>query len=425
MQNKTMNKPLSLTLAQARHLAVNAQGLHQPQPASAEGMLNVFRQLGCVQLDPISAVAKSHQLVLRSRLAHTSVAALNTDLDQLLWRDKSVFEYWAHCASMVLTEHYPIHSHRMRGHLKGTTSTWGQRMIAWVAENKALANHILREIKKHGPLPSSYFEEETHSDWNSTDWTSGRNVNQMLDFFWLGGKLMVVGRKGNSRLWDLAERHLPEWTPREKLRDAAIEKLATLQALQALGVATQQQINLHFTRYRYPTLKNTLADLEREGHVVRASVEGMKGDWYLPASQAATSQDSRFGSLETSEVGDIATLLSPFDNLICDRKRALALFNFDFTIEIYVPKEKRKFGYYVLPILYEDKIIGRVDPLMDRAKGILHIHQVHAETDAPMNRKAGKAVAQAIAQLGRFLGATHVNMGNPKDLPEGWKRDLR
>jgi uncharacterized protein len=406
-----MNKPLSLTLAQVRHLAVQAQGLHQLQPASAEGMLNVFRQLGCVQLDPISAVAKSHQLVLRSRLAHTNIAMLNADLDQLLWRDKHVFEYWAHCASMVLTEHYPIHSHRMRGHLKGTTSTWGQRMIAWVAENKPLANHILREIKKHGPLPSSYFEEETHSDWNSTGWTSGRNVNQMLDFFWLSGKLMVVGRKGNSRLWDLAERHLPDWAPRDKLRDAAVEKLAALQALQALGIATQQQINSHFTRDRYPTLKNTLVDLEREGRVVRANVEGMKGDWYMPANDA-----------QASEVSGSATLLSPFDNLICDRKRALALFNFDFTIEIYVPKEKRKFGYYVLPILYEDKIIGRVDPLMDRAKGVLHIHQVHAEPDAPMNRKAGKAVAQAIAQLGSFLGASHINMGQ---VPDGWKRDLR
>ena len=411
-----MNKTISLTLSQARHLSVAAQGLHQTQPASAEGMLNVFRQLGCVQLDPISAVAKSHQLVLRNRLAHSNIAALNADLEQLLWRDKSVFEYWAHCASMVLTEHYPVHSHRMRGHLKGNSNSWGQRMLAWVAENKSLADHILREIKKHGPLPSSYFEEEAHSDWNSTGWTSGRNVNQMLDFFWLGGKLMVTGRKGNGRLWDLAERHLPAWTPRDKLHNAAVEKLATLQALQALGIATQQHINLHFTRYRYPTLKQTLADLEREGHVVRASVEGLKGDWYIPANQT---------QVHDSEVAEGSTLLSPFDNLICDRKRTLALFNFNFTIEIYVPKEKRKLGYYVLPILHEDKIIGSVDPLMDRAKGILHVHQVHAQPDAPMNRKTAKAISQAIAKLAAFLGASHINMGKPSNLPEGWKRDLR
>ena len=406
-----MNKPISLTLIQARHLAVQAQGLHQPQPATAAGMLNVFRQLGCVQLDPISAVAKSHQLVLRSRLDHANIAALNNDLDQLLWRDKSVFEYWAHCASMVLTEHYPIHSHRMRGHINGETSSWGKRMIAWVAENKPLADRILREIKKHGPLPSSYFEDEAHSDWNSTGWTSGRNVNQMLDFFWLSGKLMVSGRKGNGRLWDLAARHLPDWTPREKLNDTVAEKRAVVQALQSLGVATAQQINLHFTRYRYPTLKNVLAGLEREGRIVRASVEGSKGDWYMSASAA-----------QTSEVSEGATLLSPFDNLICDRKRTLALFNFNFTIEIYVPKEKRKLGYYVLPILYQDKIIGCLDPLMDRAKGILHVHRVHAQPDAPMNRKTGKAIQQAIAELASFLGASHINMGQ---VPDGWQRDLR
>jgi hypothetical protein len=403
--------PLTLTLAQARQLAVRAQGFHQLADPSTENMLAAFRQLGCVQLDPINAVAKTHQLVLRSRLAYADLSTLNTDLDQLLWHDKSVFEYWAHCASMVLTEHYPIHNHRMRGHLKGETSSWGKRMIAWVAENKALADLILREIKKRGPLPSSHFEEETHSDWNSTGWTSGRNVNQMLDFFWLSGTLMVVGRKGNGRLWDLAERHLPDWTPREKLNDAKVEKQAVLQALHSLGIATAQHINLHFTRYRYPTLKHALAELEREGQVVRASVEGLKGDWYIPTSQA-----------DTCEVFPDTTLLSPFDNLICDRKRTKALFNFDYTIEIYVPKEKRKFGYYVLPILHEDKLIGRIDPMMDRANGVLHIHNVYAEPDAPMNRKTGKAVGQAIAQLGSFLGARHINFGQ---VPSGWQRDLR
>ena len=124
----TKQKMLSLTQTQARQLAIRAQGLHQTQAATPAGMAAVFRQLGCVQLDPLSAVAKSHQLVLRSRLAHADIHALNRDLDQLLWRDKSVFEYWAHCASMVLTEDYPIHSQRMRSYLKlgDSSSSWAQ-----------------------------------------------------------------------------------------------------------------------------------------------------------------------------------------------------------------------------------------------------------------------------------------------------------
>ena len=128
------------------------------------------------------------------------------------------------------------------------------------------------------------------------------------------------------------------------------------------------------------------------------------------------------GIAETREVFEGATLLSPFDNLICDRKRALALFNFDFTIEIYVPKEKRKFGYYVLPILYKDKIIGRVDPLMDRANGVLRVNAVHAEPDAPQDRKTGQAVAEAVAGLGAFLGARDITYMGKSNIPAAWAR---
>ena len=413
---------IELTLAQARQLAVQAQGLHAPQPATPAGMLNAFRQLGCVQLDPISAIAKSHQLVLRNRMAPQTIDTLNRHLEQLLWHDRSVFEYWAHCASMVLTEDYPIHSHRMRSYLKNSTdaSTWAVRTRKWVTDNKALATKILREIKKHGMLPSSHFENTTTEEWLSTGWTSGRNVNQMLDYYWLSGKLMVAGRRGNGRLWDLAERVLPDWTPRQNLSESEITRHAALKAVRALGVATALQVKGHFTRYRYPDLEQRLNELVKHGELAPATIVGLPGRWYLLADTLDT--------LDTQDTSDTAgtaavKLLSPFDNLICDRKRTLLLWDFDFTIEIYVPPAKRKYGYYVLPILHNNRLIGRLDSKMDRAEKVLTINALHVEPDAPISRPTGQAIGMALRELAHFLGATDMQQ-QAGNLPKAWQKLL-
>ena len=400
-----MTHSIQLTLAQARQLAVQAQGLHTPQPATPEGVLNAFRQLGCVQLDPISAVAKSHQLVLRNRMEPQTIDTLNRHLEQLLWHDRSVFEYWAHCASMVLTEDYPIHSHRMRSYLKSSKddSTWGKRTRQWVADNKALANEVLREIKKHGMLPSSHFENETNEEWLSTGWTSGRNVSQMLDYFWLSGKLMVAGRRGNGRLWDLTERVLPDWTPRQSLAVADVTCRAALKAVDALGVATALQIKQHFTRARYPELDKRLGELVKQGELAHATVADLPGRWYIPADTLDT-----IDTLDT-QVTHQTKLLSPFDNLICDRKRTKQLWDFDFTIEIYVPQAKRKYGYYVLPILHANTLIGRLDSAMDRKTHTFTINAIHLEPNAPQGGATGKAITVAIQGLADFLGAKRID----------------
>ena len=410
-----MSVSIQLSLAQARQLAVQAQGLHALQPATPEGMLAAFRQLGCVQLDPISAIAKSHQLVLRNRMLPQTIDTLNRHLEQLLWHDRSVFEYWAHCASMVLTEDYPIHQHRMRGYLKNSTdaSTWSLRTRQWVADNKALANQILREIKKHGRLPSSHFENETNEEWLSTGWTSGRNVSQMLDYFWLSGKLMVAGRRGNGRLWDLAEKILPDWTPRQVLSTPEVTRRAALKAVRALGVATALQVKWHFTRYRYPELDQRLAELVKHGELAHATIAGLPGRWYLPTDTLDT--------IDTLDTADTPTpkLLSPFDNLICDRKRTKLLWDFDFTIEIYVPPTKRKYGYYVLPILHNNRLIGRLDSAMNRQAEIFTVNTLHLEPGIVADKALGKAVTGAIHELTDFLGAKRIELRDP--LPRGWK----
>ena len=206
----------TISLQTARRLFIQRQHLNDLNPANdAAGILDVVRDLGCVQLDPISAVTRSHQLVIRSRVGNYDLAAL----DHLLWTERSLFEYWAHVASIVLTEDYPIHHLLMRTYLRGQPQTaWRQRTQQWLKANQRLQRHILQELKRHGPLPARVFDNpsEVGAGWYSSGWTSGRDVSQMLDYLWTTGKIMVAGRSGIQKLWDLSERCLPEWTPREK-----------------------------------------------------------------------------------------------------------------------------------------------------------------------------------------------------------------
>jgi uncharacterized protein YcaQ len=172
-------------------------------------------------------------------------------LDQLLWHDRSLFEYWAHQASIVLTEDYPIHQLLMRTYARDeATGQVSQRYQQWLATNQRLRRQILQELKRRGPLPSRVFENKTEegSGWYSSGWTSGRDVSQMLDYLWITGKIMVAGRSGTLRekLWDLSERCLPERTPHDKLTEKDVVRRAAQKSLRALGVGTQQhQSTLH------------------------------------------------------------------------------------------------------------------------------------------------------------------------------------
>ncbi len=410
----------TLTPLLARRLAIARQGLagptSQPDPA---GILDLVRDLGCLQIDPISAVARSHLLVLWSRLGAYDPAHLDT----LLWREHSLFEYWAHCASIVLTEDYPIHSAEMRAYGKGSSAS-EVRLRAWVGENDALRRTILSELDLHGPLPSRYFEDEAVRGWPSRGWTGGRNVGRMLDYLWSSGQIMVAGRAGGQKLWDLSERCLPEWTPRQELPWREVVRRAAQKSLRALGVAKPAHITRHYTRARYPALASVLAELEAEGRVVRVEMreEGGRawpGPWYVHAEDMPL--------LEQLETGDgwapRTTLLSPFDNLICDRARTEQLWSFRYRVEIYVPKHLREYGYYVLPILHGDRLISRIDPFMDRARSVLTVNAVYAEPNAPADEHTARAVADAVAQLAIFLGAAEIEYGGA--VPEGWRHALR
>jgi uncharacterized protein YcaQ len=320
----------NLTPTDARRLAITRQHLTADRlPATPEGILHAVQDLGCVQLDPISVVARSHTLVLWNRLGKYDPA----HLDQLLWKDRVLFEYWAHQASIVLTEEYPIFSGMMRNFGNGK-SVWDVRIQAFLKENVSLRQYMLDSMKANGPMLSRQFEDQSKYSWASQGWTAGRNVSRMLDFMWWRGEIMVVGRKGGQKLWDLAERHLPDWTPRDVLDDHTLVYRAAQKSLRALGVATPKQIQGHYIRRRYPNLINVLKALEADGLVEPVSVQDnakvMPGAWYIHTADIPLLEEVQAGEWKPR-----TTLLSPFDNLICDRDRTELLFNYFFRIEIY------------------------------------------------------------------------------------------
>jgi uncharacterized protein len=387
---------LELDPKAARRLAINAQRLAGPRPpATAEGLLEVARAIRCIQLDAVGVVGAPTQLLVPFSRVGPYDRAL---LDRLMFEDRTLFHYFAHAASLVLTEDFPIHSGSMRPY-QDRTDTWGKRIHSWIEDNRDLRDQILEQIGTRGPLRSRDFPNTARTDWRSSGWTEGRSVNRMLDFLWVEGVLTVAGRAGQERLWDLSERWFPEWTPRETLTPEQRSDRAVQHSLRALGVATARHVSQYFLRAhqrgRFYDLPGSLARLTASGAVLPVKVAGWKGDWYLhrdslPLLDAAWQPRT--------------VLLSPFDNLIADRQRTRQLFEFDYTIEIYVPEAKRKRGYYAMPILAEDRLIGTVDPRFDRASLTLVVNAVVLEPGERFTDAAGRAVAD----LARFVGAEKV-----------------
>ncbi|HVF98783.1 MAG TPA: crosslink repair DNA glycosylase YcaQ family protein [Chloroflexia bacterium] len=412
-----MTATRTISLANARRLAVTKQLLAGPRvPNDKDGILETVRGIGCLQLDPISAVARNHLLVLWSRLGNYDPK----DLDTLMWEERKLFEYWAHAASIVLTEDFPLYE-RVMGKKPTADSTWGEQQRQWLEENKDFREYVLSELREKGALQSKDFEDESHSGWSSSGWTGGRNVSRMLDFLWVRGEVFVSTRKGGQRFWDLAERVLPDWTPHQELSPHEGTYIAAQRSLRMLGVGTSKHITYNFTRSRYPHLQEVLRQLEREGRIEPVQVvedgRAYPGTWYLHIEDIPV-----LAEIEAGDWQPRTTLLSPFDNLIADRDRTERLFDYKFRIEIYVPKHLRQYGYYVLSILHGDRIIGRIDPLMDRKGKRLAINAVHAEPHAPMTPEAAQAVAHAVSELAAFLGAKEVTY--TERVPDGWRDAL-
>jgi uncharacterized protein len=416
-----LDKPSISTSAEvARRLAVTKLHLAGKLPArpTREHIVSVVRDMTFVQWDPIAVVAPSHVLSLWNRVGDFRL----TDLDGLLWEEKRLFLHWGNfAASIVLTEDYPLYYSMMKRYPESIGKSWGSRKPRtrkFLAEHKVLGKSILNQLKK-GALQLNQFKE--YIPKKSLDgWGSGSEVSTMLFHLEMSGEIMVAGHQGNRNIWTLSETFLSQRAEKKELTEEEVECLAAQKAIRALGTASRREINYYFPRGRYQNLKKALDGLEADSLIHRVRVAE------LPGKDERYVHDQDINLLESIE--DDAweprvSLLPPFDNLICGRERTNRIFGFDYNHEMFLPKHKRKYGYYVLPILWGDRLIGRIDPVMEKSKEKLMINSVHAEPRAPGDKEVASKIAEKIEKLGEFLGAKEV--AYTARVPKAWKTSLR
>jgi len=398
---------LEISLRAARRLVIDAQLLgSERQNPDRRGILATVDRIIWLQLDPTSAVARSHFLVLWSRLGQYE----REDVARLIYKDQRLFEWRAF---VYPTRHLPFYLLAMRS--KSEKYTYRRFRVAWMRKNMPLRRQVLSRLRREGPLATSAFDGREAVSWHSTGWTNDRNASQMLEFLSAEGRVLVAGRTGQERLWDLTERCVPAKalvsspTPTKLIRDA------TIRALRALGVATTKQISEQLPGAVRPQVLKTIDLLARSGDFVPVRVvtgNGTpKGIWYVLAADA-----ERVPALERNWKGR-TTFLSPFDTLIRDRARAEALFGMRYRIEIYVPPAKRQYGYFAMPILHNDQLIGMIDPRVDREKDRLVVNAVHLQPGVKRDRNTGQAVARALDDLARFTGVSRVAIPAGVGLP--------
>ncbi len=396
-----MTRTLSVEIA--RRLALHAQGLAEP-PAAGSGVAEVVARIGCLQLDPVGVVARSPLLVLRARLPGGTHDSHERALHRAAYREHILFDYWCHEASLCHAADLPLHRWAMRTYLDRLTPA-RQPVREWLAANVEFAEHTLSALAASGPLRARQLEDRSAEAWRHGHWTDEvsprQTIARLLDKLWMQGLIGVGDRVGLERRWDLLERCLPPGelaaADAAPLTEREAVDAAVLRAVGMLGVARAPHIAAHFTRRRYPDLggpgSGTIGRLERRGELERVRVAGLRGDWWgLPSVLEAA---------DRLPPGRRTLALSPFDNLLCDRARTAELFGFDHRLEIYVPKAKRRWGYYVLPILHRERLIARADLRVDGASDrFLRVLAIHEE----QGRRAPGAIRRALDSLARWRG---------------------
>ena len=352
-------KPLSLDAV--RGLMIAAQGLHdRPQPrATKKAVRSIIRQMHVLQIDTINVIARSPYLVLWSRLGDYNPRWL----DELL-AEGALFEYWSHAACFLPIEEYPLYRHLYDSWLGG-------RAHQWLAEHATVAKRVMNHIRAHGEVRSSDFER---TDGQKTNWWNWKDEKVALEYLFYAGELMVRKRHNFQRIYDLRERVLADFEELPEIPPADAHDQFVLSTVQALGVTKAEWIADYFRLYKTDA-KAALKRLEKQDRVMTVEVDGWNVPGYIHPGNRKQVEAAAREEIPRSKT----TFLSPFDPLVWDRKRALDLFNFDYKIEVYTPAPRRKYGYFTLPILYNNALIGRIDPKAHRKEGVFEVKALHLE----------------------------------------------
>ena len=389
-----------MTVRDVRRLAIASQRLISPRPATRRGILELVRDIGYLQLDPTNVVARNPLLVLWSRLGAYDPALLES-----LLAKRELFE----TPSLILpTSDLPIHAATMRAYRRATNprpvrdlrgrgdnaggGTRADQVQRWLTRNRHVRAEVLRRLRREGPLPLTAFEDRSIVSWTSGGWNDESNLTMMLAILQRRGELIVAGRRRGQKLWGIAEDWLSSTRP---IAGLPLEREATMRAIRSIGVATLRQLKWHYAFSRHVS-QRALDALEHDGAIARVEIADAKwkGIHYTLARRSKIDWEER------------TILLSPFDNLIIDRQRTLEQFGYFYRMEIYVPAHLRKLGYWAMPVLHGDRIVGSVDPRLERADGLLVVNRVVLQPDAPQS--VMRPIERALEELAAFVGAKDV-----------------
>ncbi|MDF1894778.1 winged helix-turn-helix domain-containing protein [Rahnella contaminans] len=406
-----MSHPV-ISLSSARTLHLSAQNLLKPltRKPSAGDVVDSIQNMGLLQIDTISVVARSPYLVLFSRLGNYSPQWLEDALSE-----GKIFEYWAHEACFIPREDYGLLRHKM---LNPQGMGW-KFSQDWFDEHQADIQALLSHIAEKGPVRSADFSAEKKSNSGWWDWKPHK---KHLETLFTSGKLMVSERRNFHRVYDLAERVMPGWDDAaQALSQEAAEYQMMCRSAQYLGIFKAEWLADYYRLKRVDTRK-VIETLLENGEVTPVEVSGLEGKYYVHQQQFPLLQKARESRISST----VTTLLSPFDPVVWDRKRASTLFNFDYRIECYTPEAKRQYGYFTLPILQRGELVGRIDAKMHRKEKVLEVKSLHLEPEVTMTSRRAQDINGAITRFAAWQGAEDVLFSKgPEALTVLWNTGWR
>ncbi|MEG6181950.1 winged helix-turn-helix domain-containing protein [Enterobacter sichuanensis] len=389
-----------LSLSAARHLHLAAQGLlkkprRRAQPAD---ILSTVQRMSLLQIDTINIVARSPYLVLFSRLGSYPSQWLDESLSK-----GELMEYWAHEACFLPRSDFALVRHRM---LAPEKMGWKYRQ-AWMLEHAAEIEQLIAHIQENGPVRSADFE---HSRKGTSGWWEWKPHKRHLEGLFTSGKVMVIERRNFQRVYDLTHRVMPHWDDeRDLLSREAAEAIMLENSARSLGIFRSQWLADYY-RLRQPALKPLLEMWQQEQRIIPVMVETL-GEMWLHKELFPLLPQALEGKLQATH----STVLSPFDPVVWDRKRAEQLFGFSYRLECYTPAPKRQYGYFVLPLLHKGQLVGRMDAKMHRKTGTLEIIALYLEEGVRVTAALEKGLTLAISEFARWQGAHDVTLGRVPD----------
>lgn len=398
---RATKKPL-ISVADARRLLLSAQGLYaDPQRrANRAVLLSLIDQLGFVQVDSINVVARAHDLTLWNRLH----GYRPSQLAPLLEKDRRLFEHWTHDASIIPTAFYAHWKPRFRRDRERIPlSSWWRSLLGENATD--VMAHVRQRIEQEGPLSSADFE---HDRPNRGFW-GWKPEKAALDFLWRTGELAVARRVNFHKIYDLTERVFPDVHAQPEPDDETHIEWICASAAQRLVLFTPRELAAFWNAVEVSAAQAFCTRAVKQGRIIPVEIELAQGG---PPQEAFALTDfaKRLAALpDSADFPSRVRLLCPFDPVLRDRARCLRRFNFDYRFEAYTPSEKRQYGYYVLPILEGDQLIGRLDPKLHRGDEHLEIRALYLEPGVRKTKARLRAVRDAVENLATFLDATRIS----------------